>query len=514
MHGASCPSVAAFPRGSDGEDSPENMQPGCCFTKGTPREVVAGIVVPVEKTTTAPRKSSALAKTLRRLRGRAEPSTDLNDLPCLPVAAERVLALEGPVAFRETLLALIAGARERILIATLYLQDDEAGREVMSALQAAKAARPELEIAVFVDWHRAQRGLLGAGKSAGNAAMYREMALRPGPAVPVFGVPVQTREMMGVMHLKGFVVDDTVLYSGASLNDVYLQRHERYRLDRYHVLQDRHLADSLASLLHVIRASPAVHALHAGTVPRTAALRGAILAFRRALASARYPLAGGTIRKGEVGVTPLLGLGGRDNELNAAVLNLIRHATNRLVVFTPYFNLPGAVRKALDEKIREGCKVTLVVGDKIANDFYIPPEEPFKAIGALPYHYECNLRRFCKARQAAIDRGLLNVHLWRHGQDTFHLKGLLADDSHALLTGSNVNPRAWRMDLENGLLIHDPQGLLKAQHRAELERILAHTRRVDHSRSLEPLEDYPAPVRRLLRRLARTRLDRLVNQVL
>lgn len=43
-------------------------------------------------------------------------------------------------------------------------------------LYAAKAARPELEIAVFVDWYRAQRGLIGKAKPAGNAAMYREMA--------------------------------------------------------------------------------------------------------------------------------------------------------------------------------------------------------------------------------------------------------------------------------------------------------------------------------------------------
>ncbi|MBK5256850.1 MAG: hypothetical protein JJE39_12515, partial [Vicinamibacteria bacterium] len=56
----------------------------------------------------------------------------------------------------------------------------------------------------------------------------------------------------------------------------------------------------------------------------------------------------------------------------------------------------------------------IVLADKIANDFYIPPGEPFKPIGALPYIYEGNLRRFCKTHQGAIDRGLLDVCLWRH----------------------------------------------------------------------------------------------------
>jgi len=165
-------------------------------------------------------------------------------------------------------------------------------------------------------------------------------------------------------------------------------------------------------------------------------------------------------------------------------------------------------------KIKEGCKVTIVLGDKIANDFYIPPEEPFKTIGALPYLYEGNLRRFCKTHQGAIDQGLLNVHLWRHEHHTFHLKGLLVDEDYALLTGNNLNPRAWRLDLENGLLIHDPHRKLQDQHQAELERILAHTQRLDHYRSLETIETYPHPVQRLLKRLTRTRMDRLVNQVL
>lgn len=71
--------------------------------------------------------------------------------------AENFDALENPTVYRQTLLGLIAAARHRILIAALYLQDDDGGREVLEALYAAKAATPELEIAVFVDWHRARQ---------------------------------------------------------------------------------------------------------------------------------------------------------------------------------------------------------------------------------------------------------------------------------------------------------------------------------------------------------------------
>ena len=105
----------------------------------------------------------------------------LEDLPSISVSQENFEVLENPEAFRRTLLALIANARQRILLAALYLQDDDGGREVLEALHAAKAVYPELDVGVFVDWHRAQRGLIGKARSEGNAAMYRAMAERLGP---------------------------------------------------------------------------------------------------------------------------------------------------------------------------------------------------------------------------------------------------------------------------------------------------------------------------------------------
>jgi len=267
-------------------------------------------------------------------------------------------------------------------------------------------------------------------------------------------------------------------------------------------------------LTETLRDNPAVHALDTGRIPTTVSIRNAIIKFRQLLSKTRYRFVEQVIKPGEVGITPLLGLGTRDNELNAALLQLIRHAKHRLVLFTPYFNLPGLLRKAIDKKIKTGCQVIIVLGDKTANDFYLPPDEPFKAIGALPYLYEANLRRFCKTHQKAINSGQLNVHLWRHDDNTFHLKGLLVDESYALLTGNNLNPRAWRLDLENGLLIHDPQKLLLPQHMSELERIMVHTQRLAHHQSLDATETYPVPVQRLIKRLSRVRADRLVNQVL
>ena len=435
--------------------------------------------------------------------------------PAFAVPATAIELLPGPSAFRVALLAHIAQATRRIVIVALYLQDDDAGREVLDALYAAKARRPALQVAVFVDWHRARRGLLGQRKSAGNAGMYREYAARLGPGVDIYGVPVQNRELFGVLHLKGFVFDDTVLYSGASLNNVYLARHGNYRLDRYHLLQHAGLADALAGFVrqHLL-GSKAVVCLTGTQVPSTRKLAPAIRRLRRALQHAAYDVVDAPLSAGDVAVTPLLGFGRTDNALDTALLDLLRQARGHVILLTPYFNLPRPVRAVLGQLLRRGCRIDIMVGDKTANDFFIPPGEPFKTIGLLPYLYENNLRRFARARAKQLASGQLNVYLWRDGDNSYHLKGLFVDDDVAVLTGNNFNPRAWALDLENALVLRDPAHLLHARHQAEWVALRQHATRVVDYRALESPRQYPAEVRKNLRRLNRTRLDRMVNRLL
>jgi CDP-diacylglycerol--serine O-phosphatidyltransferase len=461
-----------------------------------------------------------LISTPRRLARRMlaplrQPSDLVPALPAFAVAADAITVLADPAAFRQTLLQQIAQATRRIVIVTLYLQDDDGGREVLDALYAAKARQPQLQITLVVDWHRAQRGLIGKQRSAGNAGMYREYAQRLGPGVAIYGVPVQTREILGVLHLKGMVIDDAVLYSGASLNDVYLAVHQRYRLDRYHLLQHRGLADAMVALVqHSLLDSAAVCRLDASQVPSTRELQPAIRALRQLLQQAHYAVPDDLLGAQDVAVTPLLGFGRSDNTLNDTLLALLRGARAQVIVLTPYFNLPRPVRLVLGQLLRRGCIIDIMVGDKTANDFYIPPGQPFKTIGLLPYLYENNLRRFAQAHRRQIDAGQLNIHLWRDGDNSYHLKGLFVDDDVAVLTGHNLNPRAWSLDLENALLLRDPARLLHARHQAEWLALRRHATRLSDYRALESPRHYPAVVQKNLKRLNRTRLDRLVNRLL
>ena len=438
----------------------------------------------------------------------------LAQLPKLSQSVSDVTTLYSPAEFRETLLTKIATAEKRICIAALYLENDDGGRGIMQALYAARQARPELDVSILVDWHRAQRGRIGAARGLTNADWYCEMAAQhPDIAIPVFGIPVNTREALGVLHLKGFLIDDTLLYSGASLNDVYLHQHDKYRYDRYQLIRNPQLADTMyAWICENLKQSDAVNRLDQTERPSSPEIKNETRQFRQDLRSFNYQFSGNADNE-SLAVTPLVGLGKR-SLLNKTIFHLMPCAERKLTLCTPYFNLPAILVRNLIHLLRQGKEVEIIVGDKTANDFYIPPEQPFKIIGALPYLYEINLRRFLSRLQYYVNNGQLTVRLWKDGENSYHLKGIWVDDEWMMVTGNNLNPRAWRLDLENAVLIHDPKNELAEQREKELALIRENTTTVQHFRELESISDYPAKVRKLIRRLRRIRIDRLISRLL
>jgi CDP-diacylglycerol--serine O-phosphatidyltransferase len=436
-------------------------------------------------------------------------------LPTFAVAPDQFHVLQSARQFRASLLDAIQNATSRIYIVTLYLEDDEAGREILTAIYEAKQRNPSLDVAICVDWHRAQRGLVGAKKSRGNAALYQAYAEKYDVSVPVYGVPVRKREVFGVLHLKGFIIDDAVIYSGASLNNVYLHYQDRYRFDRYHIIHNQSLADSMADFVRMnMIEHPAVNDLSQAQLPTTKELRSAIRKFRVALSKSSYQGESEFVDDEHVAVTPLVGVGRRNNILNKQIVALLAAAQQEIVLCTPYFNLPKTVLREIKRAIKRGVKVDVVVGDKTANDFYIAPDKPFKAISGLPYLYEINLRKFAVVNEAFIESGVLSIHLWKHDSNSYHLKGLWVDRQTMLLTGNNINPRAWGLDLENGLLIKDPRKHLEAKFTAEFENIFQRTQRISTSSQIETLQNYPLKIQRLLKKIMRTRADRLLKRIL
>lgn len=438
----------------------------------------------------------------------------LAQLPKLSQSVADFTTLYAAADFRQTLLEKIATATRRICIVALYLENDDGGRLILNALYDAKRQRPELDIRVLVDWHRAQRGRIGVARGATNADWYCEMAdNNPGLEIPIYGVPVNTREALGVLHLKGSIIDDTLFYTGASLNDVYLHQHDKYRYDRYQLITNPTLSDTLLTWIdkNLIKAE-AVHRLDKHERPKSPEIKNETRQFRQNLRGFDYEFIGDANNE-ELSVTPLVGLGKR-SLLNKTIYHLMPCAEQKLTLCTPYFNMPAILVRNIIWLLRQGKEVEIIVGDKTANDFYIPDDQPFKIIGALPYLYEINLRRFLSRLQYYVTSGQLVVRLWKDRENSYHLKGMWVDDEWMLITGNNLNPRAWRLDLENAVLIHDPLQQLAEQREHELALIRQHTSTVEHFRDLDSIADYPVKVRKLIRRLRRIRIDKLISRIL
>jgi len=435
----------------------------------------------------------------------------LESLPKTAISASDINVLFSPKEYLSTLLSLIDGATTRLYFTLLYLENDQAGQLVVKHLIAAKERHPDLDIKIFVDFHRARRGLIGHDKCDGNAAFYRDIDLKHPDFIKFYGVAIKQREVFGVLHLKGIVIDNTVLYTGASINDIYLHYQDRYRYDRYCTIESSELADSFVDYLQrALIPSEGVYLFNRQPLALGSQFKKNVSAQHKQLSRTKYQLP--AISTAPLTITPLIGLGKRTNQLNKVIHQQLRQCKEHLVLYTPYFNLPGVLKRDITRLLRLGVKIDIVVGDKHASDFFIPADQPFSKIGLIPYLYETMLKAFTKRHQKSIDQGQLNIRLWRDQKNSFHLKGVRVDNRYHLLTGNNLNPRAWRLDIENGLLIDDKQGQLSAMFEQEHQHIIKHTQQINHWQEIESPEDYPELVRKWLTRFRRINFDKLFKQ--
>ncbi|WP_348666654.1 CDP-diacylglycerol--serine O-phosphatidyltransferase [Arsenophonus symbiont of Ornithomya chloropus] len=437
----------------------------------------------------------------------------LDNLTKLSQFPKEIITLYDAKSFRKILLDKIINSQNYIYITTLYLENDDAGKEILNALYQSKIACPQLDIKIMVDWHRAQRTRIGTKNNITNANWYYQNSLiSPEINIPIFGIPINTREALGVLHLKGFILDDIVIYTGASINNVYLHQHQYYRYDRYHIFKNIQLATTMKTFIDKnLLSSPAIQRLDQPNLPKNANIKSLVKKLRHNLKSAHYQFQNSATNK-ELGITPLIGLG-KKNKLNKTITNLMYSTQKNIIICTPYFNLPTILTRIIIKLLKNEKEIEIIVGDKTANDFYFPPDKPFKIIGALPYLYEINLRKFIYRLQYFINKKKLIIRLWKNGTNSYHLKGIWVDDNWQLLTGNNLNPRAWGLDLENAILIHDPKKTLTKQKNKELKCIRLHTNIIQHYEDIENIQNYPKKIKTLLLHLRRVHIDKLIRHI-
>jgi len=281
----------------------------------------------------------------------------LDELAKIEQLADNYQVLCTPKEYRLVLLQSIKNATQRIYIIALYLERDEAGQEILQAIYDAKIKNPSLEVKIFVDWHRAQRGRVGEGKTQTNADFYHQMKLNhPNIDIEVYGIPVNRREVLGVLHLKGSIIDDTLLYSGASINNVYLHKLDKYRYDRYHVITNKILTNSMVNYIeHNFLPFGGVQRLDQSEHKTRKQLKPEIKTLRQHLTQVNYQF-DGNADNDTLSVTPIVGLG-KGNALNQVIHHLISQAKEKVIFCTPYFNLPQIIIKDIIRQLRKGKKL-------------------------------------------------------------------------------------------------------------------------------------------------------------
>ena len=91
---------------------------------------------------------------------------------------------------------------------------------------------------------------------------------------------------------------------------------------------------------------------------------------------------------------------------------------------------------------------------------------------------------------------------------------MFVDNSFALITGNNLNPRAWGLDLENGIIISDPNHLLQEKFVHEQQFLLKHTAAINGVDDLDSFESYPEEIQRLLKKVKRFKASIFIKQLL
>ncbi|XP_036324539.1 CDP-diacylglycerol--glycerol-3-phosphate 3-phosphatidyltransferase, mitochondrial [Rhagoletis pomonella] len=175
-----------------------------------------------------------------------------NVSPCFPLRGDQIQIIHEPQHFYETLVQRSATARERIVLASLYLGTGHLENTFVQTLRSSLQQQSSLRVNVLLDFTRGTRGdvnsktlLLPLVREFGGQmrlSLYHTPDLR---GMTKRLAPPRWNELLGLQHMKVYLFDDAVLISGANLSNDYFTN----RQDRYILIEDKQIADFYAQLV-------------------------------------------------------------------------------------------------------------------------------------------------------------------------------------------------------------------------------------------------------------------------
>nr|XP_036853349.1 CDP-diacylglycerol--glycerol-3-phosphate 3-phosphatidyltransferase, mitochondrial isoform X6 [Manis javanica]XP_036853350.1 CDP-diacylglycerol--glycerol-3-phosphate 3-phosphatidyltransferase, mitochondrial isoform X6 [Manis javanica] len=185
-----------------------------------------------------------------------------NLVPEFGVSSSHVRVLSSPAEFFELMKGQIKIARQRVVMASLYLGTGPLEQELVDCLESAlekslQAKSPSgLKVSILLDFTRGSRGrknsrtmllpLLQRFPEQIRVSLFHTPDLR---GLLRLLIPERFNETIGLQHIKVYLFDNSVILSGANLSDSYFTN----RQDRYVFLQDcPEIADFFTELVDAV----------------------------------------------------------------------------------------------------------------------------------------------------------------------------------------------------------------------------------------------------------------------
>lgn len=167
--------------------------------------------------------------------------------PCFPVVANNIKILTHPEQFYSFLLLCCQEAKNRVMLASLYLGVGNLEEKIVHTLANNSSFKEnKLNINILLDYTRGSRSdinsrtmllpLLQANDDICKISLYHTPHLR---GLLKKYLPSPLNELLGLQHMKIYIFDDILIISGANLSNDYFTN----RQDRYFVIKDAKLSD-------------------------------------------------------------------------------------------------------------------------------------------------------------------------------------------------------------------------------------------------------------------------------
>lgn len=171
--------------------------------------------------------------------------------PCFAVNASKINIITDPRKFYDTLCERFKSANHRISVASLYIGTGAMERRLLEVTKTSVTSR-NLKFNVLLDYQRGTRGEINSRTllqefvnelpDRCNVFLYQTPRLQGSWSK---ALPARYNEIVGLQHMKLYIVDDTVLLSGANCSNDYFQQ----RQDRYIEIKNCDLADFYCELI-------------------------------------------------------------------------------------------------------------------------------------------------------------------------------------------------------------------------------------------------------------------------